>query len=204
MTDRSANRKLGLTLSALLGLAAFLISGLMAALIILKIDNYILATAIAGGLGGLLLGLSTGMGKGSWKLGAAGLAAFPAALLLTFLVAGLFELALPKADSSMGNTWIPDVISVCLMGMIFGGICGGVMFGRKSICIFVLLCGILCIPFGILVAAMNAHAVSTDWLTRTIAALKFADLNFMTITASLGLGVGLSIGICNKTGRTGG
>ena len=196
--------KPGPILSALLGLAAFFISSLAAAFVILKVDNYILATAIAGGLGGLLLGWGTGRGKKSWKLGATGVAALPTALLFTFLLAGVFELLLPAGTDFIINAWIPDVLSICLRGMIFGGICGGVIFGRKRIGLFILVCGIVSIPFGILVAAMNAHAVSTDWLTRTITVLEFADLNFVSITVSLGLGLGLGIGICNRTGGTGG
>ena len=41
--------------SMLLGMASFLISGVIACIVIVLLDNYILATIIAGGIGGFLL-----------------------------------------------------------------------------------------------------------------------------------------------------
>jgi hypothetical protein len=198
MKEKTANQRPGPILSALLGLGAFLISSLVAAWVIWKIDNYILATIIAGGLGCLLLGSTLRTGPDIKKFIITGLAAMPIAMLLTFLIAGLFELILPAAASYLDKTWFSDIMAVCLMGMFFGGICGAVLYGRRKIGLFILVCGIVCIPFGYLVAAMNAQYINQYWLTRRFAMLGFADLNFLAIMSSLGLGVGLSIGISNR------
>jgi len=70
----------------LLGMASFLISGVIACIVILLLDNYILATIIAGGIGGLLLGLFLRMCQKITRLVIAGIIAIPVGLVISFLI----------------------------------------------------------------------------------------------------------------------
>ena len=49
--------------STLAGTISFFIAGVIGCIILLRLDNYILETIIAGGLGGLLLGICLGKAK---------------------------------------------------------------------------------------------------------------------------------------------
>lgn len=76
--------------SLILGKVSFLISGVIACIIILRLDNYILGTIIAGGVGGLILGLFLWKHKMIGRMAIAGLIAVPIGFLGSFiLVEGL-------------------------------------------------------------------------------------------------------------------
>ena len=80
----------GVIWSLILGKVSFLISGVIACIIILRLDNYILGTIIAGGVVGLLFGLLHWKHKMIGRMTIAGLIAVPIGLLGSFaLVEGL-------------------------------------------------------------------------------------------------------------------
>lgn len=203
MKENVEKRKPGPIISALGGLLSFLISSMAGGIVIVIIDNYVLATIVAGGLGGFLLGLMLRLGSDTKKLAIAGLFAMPGAMIFSFLVAELFGAAFPGAGHFLEGTWLPDIIAISLMGMIFGAVCGAVLYDRKAFVFFGILCGITAIPFGIAVAAMNAGHILKYWLTMNIKLLKMMDINFVLITLSLGLGIGLCIGLMRRKKEVG-
>ena len=66
------------------GFLAFLLSGLLASVIIWRFDNYVLGTIITGAMGGLLLGLFTRQRGSLSKFAMGGGFGMPIALFLTF------------------------------------------------------------------------------------------------------------------------
>lgn len=183
--------------SMLVGMASFLISGVIACIVILSLDNYILATIIAGGIGGLLLGLFLQMGQKIIRLVIAGIIAMPIGLVISFFIVEGFGLLFPSIGAYFENSSIPDIIAVILMGITFGAVFGVMIYGRKSIWLFSVVCGIVSIPFGILVSAMNSGWRVKFSLENLIGIFGKIDLNFLAIIISLGIGIGLSIGLYN-------
>ena len=183
--------------SMLLGMASFLISGAMGCIVILLFDNYILATIIAGGIGGFLLGLFLRMCHKISRMAIAGIIGMPIGLIFSFLLVGGFGSLFPSTGAYFENTAIPDISAIILMGIIFGAVFGPMIYGRKSIWLFSIVCGIVSIPFGLLVAAMNSGCYLKVWLDNLLEVFGKIDLNFLVITISLGIGTGLSIGLYN-------
>lgn len=187
--------------STLLGIASFFISGLIACIVILRFDNYILATIVAGGIGGFILGLFHWKHKMLGRMTFAGLIAVPIGLLGSFiLVEGLvggFGLLFPSIAAHSENTGIGDIIAIILMGIVFGVIFGAIVYGRKSIRLFSVVCGAVSIPFGFLVDAMNSGHWIKVWLGNMFIIFGKIDLNLLVIIISFGLGIGLSISLNN-------
>ncbi len=77
--------------SMLLGMASFLISGVMACMVILRLNNYILETIIAGGIGGLLLGLFLRMPQKIGRITIAGIIAVPIGIFTSFIMLKVFS-----------------------------------------------------------------------------------------------------------------
>lgn len=183
--------------SMLLGMASFLISGVMASILILVLDNYILATIIAGGIGGLLLGLFLQMRQKISRMAIAGIIGMPIGLIISFLLVEGFGSLFPSIGAYFENSAIPDISTITLMGIIFGAVVGSMIYGRKSIWLFSIVCGTVSIPFGLLVAAMNSGCYLKVWLDNLLEVFGKIDLNFLAITISLGIGIGVSIGLYN-------
>lgn len=185
--------------STLLGISSFLISGLIACIVILRFDNYIVGTIIAGSVGGLILGLFHWKHKMIGRMTFAGLIAVPIGLLGSFiLVEGLvggFGLLFPSIAAHFENTGIGDIIAIILMGIMFGVIFGAIVYGRRSIRLFSVVCGAVSIPFGLLVGAMNSGHWIKVWLENMFIIFGEIDLNFLAIIMEFGIGVGLSIGL---------
>ncbi|MGI6434869.1 MAG: hypothetical protein ACOX0F_05865 [Syntrophomonadaceae bacterium] len=181
------------------GAASFLISGLIACIAILHLDNYILGTIIAGGIGGLLLGLFHWKHKMIGRMTIAGLIAVPIGLLGSFiLVEGLvggFGLLFPSVAAYFENSNIPDIIAIILMGSVFGAVFGAIVYSRKSIGLFSIVCGAVSIPFGLLVGAMNSGHWIKVWLENLFKVFGNIDLNFLAIITEFGMGIGLCIGL---------
>ncbi|WP_185750830.1 hypothetical protein [Clostridium sp. KNHs214] len=59
---------------------------------------------------------------------------------------------------------ISDIIAIILMGSVFGVVFGAMVYRRKSILLFSVVCGIVYIPFGLLVRAMNSGHWIKVWL----------------------------------------
>lgn len=183
--------------SMLLGMASFLISGAMACIVILLLDNYILATIIAGGIGGLILGLFLRMHQKIIRMAIGGIIGMPIGLVMSFLLVGGFGSLLPSIGAYLENTGIPDIIAIALMGIIFGSVFGAMIYGRKSIWLFSIVCGTVSIPFGLFVVAMNLGCSLKSWPDNLSEVFGKIDLNFLAISISLGIGTALSIGLYN-------
>lgn len=181
----------------LLGMASFLISGVMACIVILLLDNYILATIIAGGIGGLLLGLFLRMRQKIGRMIIAGIIGMPIGLMISFLIVEGIGSLFPSLGAYFENSAIPDISAIVLMGIIFGAVFGAMVYGRKTILLFSIVCGTVSIPFGLLVGAMNSGHWIKVWLENLFEAFGKIDLNFLTIIFSFGIGIGLSIGLYN-------
>ncbi|HOE56715.1 MAG TPA: hypothetical protein PLI20_03905 [Bacillota bacterium] len=181
--------------SMLLGMTSFLISGAMACSVIVLLDNYILATIIAGGIGGLLLGLFLRMRQKIIRMAIGGIIGMPIGLVMSFILVEGFGSLFPSIGAYFENSCIPDIIAIVLMGITFGAIFGSMIYGRKSIWLFSFVCGIASIPSGLLVGAMNSGYWIKAWLENLLEIFGEIDLNFLAIVISLGIGIGLSIGL---------
>ncbi|MEN6328211.1 MAG: hypothetical protein ABFD18_18635 [Syntrophomonas sp.] len=181
--------------SMLLGMVSFLISGVIACIVILILDNYILATVIAGGMGGLLLGIFLRMRQKIGRMAIAGIIAAPIGLLGTFILAEGFFFLLPSIGVYFENPNTADIIAIILMGIVFGVVFGAMVYGRKSIWLFSVVCGTVSIPFGLLVGAMNSGHWIKVWLENLFKVFGKIDMNFLAIIMEFGIGIGLSIGL---------
>lgn len=184
--------------SMLLGLFCFLISGLLANIVIKLTDNYILATLVAGGAGGLLLGVFLGMRQERIKMAVSGIIGMPISLMLSFFVVEGIGAILPSIVARFEDSGVPDVSAIVLMGFFFGLTVGAIIHGKKSILLFSIVGGLTALPFGILVAAMN-----TGWHLKVLPAkmaslLEGIDANFLAMCLALGMGAGLSLGLYSR------
>lgn len=187
--------------SLILGKVSFLISGVIACIIIMKFDNYILGTVAAGGIGGLILGLFHWKYKMIGKMTIAGIIAVPVGLLGSFVIAegivGGLAFLYPSFPEYFGKTGIADVIAIIFMGIFFGMIFGAIVYGRKSIVLFTIVCGAVSIATGLLVRAMNLGNPIKELLGNMFQIFGKIDLNLLVIIAGFGAGIGLSIGLLN-------
>ncbi len=186
--------------STLAGAIAFLISGILSDLWIMRFDEYIFATVIAGAIGGFLLGVLLRKRQKIWITTFAGAVAVPVGFWSAFILAGVADLLLPvfgvnTDNPSMYN--IENIIAVIFMGIICGAIFGAINYGRKSIWVFTTVCGVVSIPFGLLVGAMNSGHWIKLWLENLFQVFGNIDLNFLVIILLFGVGAGLSIGVYN-------
>lgn len=184
--------------STLAGTISFFIAGVIGCIILLCLDNSILETIIAGGLGGLLLGISLGKPKMIGKMALAGLVAIPVGFWSAFILAGGVDLLLSligvnTESPSIYN--IGNIIGIIVMGIICGAIFGAILNGRKAIWIFSAVGGIVSFPFGILVGLFNAGQPIKATFENLLAVFGSIDLNLLAIITSFGVGIGLSIGL---------
>lgn len=184
--------------STLAGTISFFIAGVIGCIILLCLDNSILETIIAGGLGGLLLGISLGKPKMIGKMALAGLVAIPVGFWSAFILAGGVDLLLSligvnTESPSIYN--IGNIIGIIVMGIICGAIFGAILNGRKAIWIFSAVGGIVSFPFGILVGLFNAGQPIKATFENLLAVFGSIDLNLLVIITSFGVGIGLSIGL---------
>ena len=107
----------------------------------------------------------------------------------------------PAVSSSFENSNISDIIAIILMGVVFGAIFGAIVYGRISIRLFSLVCGLASIPFGFLVGAMNSGHWMKIWLQNVFKIFGEIDINFLVIMIEFGIGAGLSIGLFNMLTR---
>lgn len=182
------------------GTVSFFIAGVIGCIILLRLDNSILETIIAGALGGFLLGISLGKPKMIGKMALAGLVAIPVGFWSAFILAGGVDLLLSligvnTESPSIYN--IGNIIGIIVMGIICGAIFGAIIYGRKAIWIFSAVGGIVSFPFGILVGLFNARQPIKETFENLLSVFGPIDLNFLAIITSFGVGIGLSIGLFN-------
>lgn len=181
-------------LTMLIGLIAFLISGVIASVFTMFTNSYFLGSMIAGGIGGLLLGLFLQRQKLS-RMIIASIIVMPIGLVISFSLVEGFGALFPSIGASFEKSSTPDIIVIVLLSIVFGAVFGALIYGRKSIWLFSFVCGIVAVPFGLLVGAMNSGHPIKFWLENLLGFLGKIDLNFLTIVISLGTGIGLSIGM---------
>ncbi|MZQ99699.1 MAG: hypothetical protein GT601_18695 [Acidaminobacter sp.] len=186
--------------TTLLGLIAFLISGLLSSVYLLLTDDFILGMLISGGVGALLLGLSLRLGKKIMWMTVTGAFALPLSLFIAFGVfEGLGSLLPASVSSIFGSAGIADAMAIMLMAAVFGAAVGTSIFGKKAIRLFSAVSAIAAIPFGMLVVAFNSGADIKNELQLLLSAFGSIDLNNLAITLANGVGTGLSIGIFRKS-----
>ena len=157
-------------------------------------DNYIVAALIGGSLGCLLLGLFLRLKGKIVQVAIAGALGLPLGIAASFgIVEGVG--ALLPFPASLEQAGVPDVIAIVLMGVVFGAVLGGIGFGKNAILLFSILCGLLSIPFGFLVVALNKGFLSDSMPIRAFEPFGRLDLNLLAIFLGLGLGAGMSIGL---------
>lgn len=175
-------------------------SGGIAAIILLRFDIFFLETIIAGGLGGLLLAVFLGNLKMIGKMTLAGLVAVPVGFWGAFALAGVVDLLFSFLGANTENpsfAGIGNIIGIIFMGMICVAIFGAMTYGRKSVRLFSIVCGLSSFPFGILVGLFNSEHPIKATIENIFAFLGPVDLNLLAIIASFGVGIGLSIGLYN-------
>ena len=171
--------------STLAGTISFFIGGVVGFIFLLRTDNYILDTIIAGAIGGLLLGVFL---RKQHKIGAmtiAGVVAVPVGFWASF--------GLGYAISEIPfivNSNIPDIWAIILMGAMVGALFKTIIYGRKSIWLFAVVGGVVSIALGFLVNTLNSGQLDT-----LLNALCVPHLGSLPFILSFGFGIGLSIGL---------
>jgi hypothetical protein len=200
MSKSNKNALVFLLWSTLSGTISFFVSSALLAVLMLQIDLMLVGIILAGGIGGLLLAFSLFRKIQIRRIFLAGLFAVPIGFYSAFILAGGVDLLLPligiKSNSpSIYN--ISNIVGIVIMGLICGAICGAIIYGRKGIWLFSAVCSVVSLPFGILVGLFNANHPIKAKIEDLLAFLGPVDLNFLAIVTSLGVGIGLSIGLYN-------
>lgn len=196
MSEIRKNAWIFLLWSTLAGTISFFLSSALMAVVMTHVDFVIFGTIFAGGIGGLLLGICLGKPKMIGKMALAGLVAIPVGFWSSFISAeALFSI--PFIHTFFENPHIPDIIAIIFMGIICGAIFGAIIYGRKAIWMFSVVCGVVSFPFGVLVGLFNAGHPIRATFENLLVVFGPVDLNFLAIITSFGVGIGLSIGLFN-------
>lgn len=206
MSETKDHNGTQVVLSVVTGFLAFLIAGILAAVIGLRLDNYILATVIAGITGGLLLGLFHWKEGLTARMAGGGLAGvllgFWGGFVIAEAVAGGISFLLPARAISSGNWWIADLLADVLMGFIFGAVFGAIVLGRRAARFFALVCGAVALPFGLLVTVLNRYPGVREGMTDLFAVIGITDMNLVVMIAQFGAGAGLALGLYHRMKRS--
>lgn len=182
--------------SALAGLIAFFISSLIIAVVKTRFDLPLLDTLLAGGLGGLILGLLLLKMRQVIPIALGGLIAVPVGFWSAFLIAGGIDLLLTLIGIESSNLLVGNIINslaIVMMGLICGGLFGRIFSGSKASKSFAIVGALAAIPSAILVGLFNAEHPILGIFQELLAFLGTIDLNFIAIITGLGLGIGWGI-----------
>ena len=193
------NKIVYLLMSVVVGLLAFTMSGLMACYVIWKLNNYIIATLITGGLGALLFSVLLMLKDKIVKMTIAGFFAMLIGLFLSFGIIEGIVYILPKVGIFFEGSIIPDIAAIAVIAWIYGLIVGLAGYGKKAMWLFALISALVAIPFGMLVVFLNTSSDIQEFLTSINDILGQFDLNFLSISIALGVGLGLSNGLYNMS-----
>lgn len=190
MTLREVINKKYPLLTMLAGLISFLISGSIFGLLGLRVNEWLI----------LILGIPIGslimlfiLRKLSRskilaviirsELG--GFIGFFTGFIIGELLSGVIGFIFPSLSdiSQVKSQIVPNIIVLIIADAIFGAFFADLLYGRKSISFFSLVCGIASIPFGVLVS-MPIHI---GWIG--------FDQNLLFCLVSFGTTTGLSIGL---------
>lgn len=198
MSEIGKNAWLFLLWSTLTGTISFFISAIMISMVLSHFDLAVINTILAGGIGGLFLGIFLMNHFKTLKMTLAGLVAVPVGFWGAFILAGGTDLffSLMSVNAKNPDIYnIENIIGIIFMGIICGAIYGGIIYGRKSILVFSAVCGVVSFPFGILVGFFNSEHPIKATFESLLAVFGPIDLNFLAIITSFGIGIGLSIGL---------
>lgn len=198
MFEIRKNKWIFLLLSTFAGKISFFISAVITSRVLTLLDFVIVDTILAGGIGGLLLGIFLMNFHNIQKMVLAGLVAIPVGFWSAFILARGVDLLFSSIGVNTKNPNIyniENIIGIIFMGVICGAIFGAIIYGRKSIWVFSAVCGMVSFPFGILVGLFNTgHPIKSTY-EELLAVFGPVDLNFLAIMTSFGIGIGLSIGL---------
>lgn len=183
--------------TALFGAIVYLVSGLLVSKILGPMNLALGGNVIIGALGGLCFGLIL-FRERIGKALLAGIASLPIGFLSAFIVAeGLSILlgVLVPQSMEMTASGIMNTVAIILMGVLCGAIFGLVYFGKESIYLFALASGIVGLPFGLLIDAFNKDLPIRGIIANALTFIGAPDLNMLAIVTSVGMGIGLSIGL---------
>lgn len=201
MSDIRKNDLVFLLWSVLAGAISFFVSSVLVAVVMSHVDLVGIDTILAGGIGGLLLGIFLMKQHNIRKMLLAGFVAVPIGFWGAFILAGGVDLLFSLFGVSSENpciSGIGNIVAIIFMGVICGAIFGAIINGRKAIWLFSIVCGVVCFPFGILVGFFNSgHPIKTTF-GDLLVVFGPIDLNFLAIITSFGIGIGLSIGLYEK------
>lgn len=187
--------------STIAGKISFFTSAVLIARVLSPVDFAIIDTILAGGIGGLVLGICLLKLHKIEKIALAGFVAVPIGFWGAFLLAGgldfIFLLAGVNSEDPTISSRV-NVLAIIFMGIICGMIFGAILYGRKSIWLFAAVCGVISFPCGILVGLFNSGHPIKATLETVLAVFGPIDLNLLTIITSFGIGIGFSIGLYEK------
>lgn len=197
MNDGSL-KKLNPVVTMLLGILAFLIGSLVGNIPVVYAENFIFALPLAGGIGALLLGFFIKFNHKLWRMTLSGFIGLPLGLVASFaLIEGVGSL-IPSIGLSLEDTIVPDILVETIMGLVFGLISAAIIYGRKAIGLFAVVCGLGGIPGGIAVGFMNTNMHFKTQLANMAEPFSKLDYNLMAMYATMGLGFGLAIALYNN------
>lgn len=153
MFERKRTKKTYILWSTLMGMISFILGGVVASIVIVRYDNYILATVITGLVGGSLMGIFLSMKKKIGNMAIAGAFGVPLGLVLSFFLVEGFGALFPwigayfegilVAAFNFGypiKFWLENLLSVFgkidlnfLAIVIFQGIGLGLSIGLKKV-----------------------------------------------------------------------
>lgn len=200
MSENGKNAWISSLRPVLAGTISFLVAGATGCLVLLYLNNYILGTIIAGGLGGLLLGVCLGRPWRISKTALSGLVSVTVGFWSSFILGELL-FSIPSVHTFFGGSRVPDIVTIVLMGAVCGAIFGAIFHGRKAVRLFSVVCAAVALPFGMFIGLSDEHALLTA-LENLMPTLGPVDLNLLIIVTSLGVGIGLGIGLLNMREST--
>lgn len=171
-------------------LITFLISGLIGSLFVIYFDNYLLALMTTGSIAGLILSILYNETDKVKRYVMAGLFGMLISLVLSFGLVEGFAFLFPKLGNYFEATPIPDIMAVMIMGFIYGGTFGLVVYERSKIMPFAVSCAIIGLPTGYLVALLNKDIMIRTFINSYVGLFSKVDLNYILVTMGLGLGIG--------------
>lgn len=196
MNIENKSKILTVLYSGLAGTGSFFIGGLLATILILLTDQYVLAIPISGLFGGLLLAVFIKKWHQIGRFAFAGIISVSVGFLGTFIICeGIFSLIGMFTDVFSGR--IENVISISLMGFVFGTIFSLIIYGKKSLLLFAFVCGIIEIPC----IFLADKVYSIEPLNNLITKYGLVDVNLLFIVLGFGIGAGVSIGLIKISGK---
>ncbi len=167
---------------------AFFVGGIVASY---TVEFIFLGTLLAGAVSGVLLALFTRQFRKVGRITMAAAIAVSVGFWGTFMIGeGLFYLIELVVD--LGR--LENILVFILMGVAFGGIFSAILYGKKAIILFMIVCGIVEVPC--LYIAENLYR--NEYITDTMKDYGIVDLNMLFFVIGFGVGAGISMGLLPK------